>query len=332
MQRIPVAEPIDAPDDARRERTSSFPDGALTHATLHGCLLGTPAYMSPEQASGRSIDHRADVWALAVIAYHLLTGEFPFDGATPEQLMLRLCRVRPISITVHRSDLPPAIVDLFGRAFARHINDRFLSAVAFAGALEHVSSFEQRTAGAAPKPMSAISLPPTGEIERVPTDPPRPPSVRPGPQPLVRIESSIVAAGVPRKRRLWPRLVAGAAVLVTLFATASTLSVYFEHETAKATGLTTSATESDLRKSQAISERDEIPPPDPAAATPSIEAADLPAASTAAVSAPMAARPSPQSVTTTAHLPAEPAPAAMSPTTPAVQQPPSKQVDRSEVF
>src|SRR5690606_5438203 len=51
--------------------------------TMTGTMVGTPSYMSPEQAlSGKDVDHRADLWALAVVAYHCLTGELPFQGET----------------------------------------------------------------------------------------------------------------------------------------------------------------------------------------------------------------------------------------------------------
>lgn len=329
MRRIPVAEETDDAALAveRAKLGAAAARGGATHATLHGFLLGTPAYMSPEQASGRPLDHRADVWALAVIAFHLLTREFPFDGATPEELMSRLCRVRPIPITAHRGDLPPAIVDLFARAFSKHVNDRFQSAVAFAGALELVATSHQRAEGSAPRPMGAISLPPPNELPRPKATSERP-SARPTPRP-VAAESSIVAAGVPRKQKLWPRLLAGAAVLAVLLGTVTALSVYFERDGARSNGLSAGATAIETRPPVAMTGRDDIPPPDPAAAAPEMRPDDLPPATPAASSpsapAALAPRPSPQVVTTTASLPPDPPPAS-----PAA--PPSKQIDRSEVF
>ena len=134
--------------------------GDAKHSTLRGFLLGTPAYMSPEQARGKTIDHRADVWALAVIAYHLLTGQFPFDGETPEDLFARLCRFEPTPISTWRSDLPSVLGDLFSLAFSERLDERFQSAVAFAGALEQIETLQLRMGGSAPEPMGAISLPP----------------------------------------------------------------------------------------------------------------------------------------------------------------------------
>ena len=329
---------------ARAGQSSPPARAATTHATLAGFLLGTPAYMSPEQASGRAIDHRADVWALAVIAYHLLTGEFPFDGPTPDDLLARLCRVRPIPITVHRQDLPSAIVDLFSRAFANHVEERFQSAVAFAGALEYVATVDERTKGAPPRPMGSISIPPASELGRPPSDPRKPQSVRPrseAPRPVPAdqppsIESSIVAAGVPRRQKLWPRLLAGIAVLAVLLGTASMLHVYFERDVTKAPGVAEGAATIDVGASHAVLERDVIPPPDPAAAIPEARLADLPAApsmlAAQTIAAASAPRPTPQLSTTTASLPPDPPPISPSPASPAAQQQASKRIDRSEVF
>jgi len=133
---------------------------ARTHATMGGFLLGTPDYMSPEQARADAIDHRADVWALGVIAYHLLTQRFPFDGETIEELFLRIHIVEQIPIHTYRPDLPPKVGELFEQAFAPRIEERFQSAVGFARAFEKTGELGERSEGATPAPMVKISLPP----------------------------------------------------------------------------------------------------------------------------------------------------------------------------
>ncbi|MBX3209689.1 MAG: serine/threonine protein kinase [Labilithrix sp.] len=295
------------------------------HSTLRGFLLGTPAYMSPEQARGKVVDHRADVWALAVIAYHLLTGEFPFDGESPEELFARLCRVEPEPVSRWRPDLPGVVGDLFARAFAERIDERFQSAVAFAGAVEQLETLEKRALGAAPQPMGAISLPPPIVVAASPGSAAAAerPSSRP---PAPMLDSSIIAAGVPVRRALWPRLVAAAIVLTVLLFTASALSIYLDREPGPTRGLAAGASMTAIGTPADSTGRDEIPLPEPAEPAPVARAVDLPSAP------PLPAPRAPQGATTTAALPAEPAPdATMSPGAAPPPAPPQK-LDRSEVF
>ena len=214
--------------------------GKATHATQRGFLLGTPAYMSPEQARGKQLDHRADVWALAVIAYHMLTAEFPFDGESGEDLFARLCRIEPIAILDRRPDLPQVVGDFFMRAFATRIEDRFQSALALAGAFEQLA------------PMSAgakLSLPPPPALSILGDDF-RTAGLDSDAHATIGDES-LIAAGVPRKKRLGRPIAAGLLVGAVLAGTCALLSLYFERDPsraassaapARATGLSAGAT------------------------------------------------------------------------------------------
>ena len=191
---------------------------ASTHATMHGFLLGTPAFMSPEQARGkRKLDHRVDVWALGVIAYHLLTGELPFDGDGVEALLARLTAVIPTPIRDFRSELPPAVERFFERAFHEKIDKRFQSAASLANAFEQL---EPAQAGA------IVSLPP----------PPPPRTFEDLVLPLTEKKSSstIHAAGVPRKGAAKRAGIALLSVLAVVALTAAVLGIYFEREPAPA--------------------------------------------------------------------------------------------------
>jgi eukaryotic-like serine/threonine-protein kinase len=100
----------------------------LAGATRTGSLLGTPSYMSPEQAEGvRNIDNRADIWALGVIAYRCLLGRLPFAETTLPQLILAIC-ARPMPIPSRQAPVPEGFDAWFARACARSPADRFDSA------------------------------------------------------------------------------------------------------------------------------------------------------------------------------------------------------------
>lgn len=104
--------------------------------TQTGVALGTPGYMSPEQARGlRDVDVRSDIFSLGVIAYELLAGERPFSAPSVPVLLLRILYQEPVPIGERRSDLPDAIVRLVGEALAKDASARLPSALHFANAL-----------------------------------------------------------------------------------------------------------------------------------------------------------------------------------------------------
>ena len=123
---------------------------APTRLTMKGLVLGTPSYMSPEQAMAEPTDVRSDVWALATVAYEALAGVTPFHADSADDVILRICNFRPTPL---RAVLDTATVDLaavFERAFLPSIDERFQTATDFATAL----------AAALPTPAAQLSLPP----------------------------------------------------------------------------------------------------------------------------------------------------------------------------
>ena len=102
-------------------------------ANLTGtAVVGTPAYMAPEQAQGIEIDQRADIYALGTIVFEMLSGQQPFQADTPMQLLLQVIQEEPADILELREDLPPALDLVIRRAMAKAPAERYQSAIEFA--------------------------------------------------------------------------------------------------------------------------------------------------------------------------------------------------------
>jgi serine/threonine-protein kinase len=96
--------------------------------TRTGMSLGTPAYMSPEQASGESnIDARTDVYSLACVLYEMLAGEPPFTGPTAQAIIAKRFNTVATPVRVVRSDVPPEVDHAITTALARSPAARFLA-------------------------------------------------------------------------------------------------------------------------------------------------------------------------------------------------------------
>ena len=112
-------------------------DGATL--TQLGTSIGTPAYMSPEQAAGDpNVDHRADIYSLGCMAFEMLTGQTPFHGRTPARMLAAHMTEPPPSITQLRPDAPPALASLVERCLAKDPVDRPQSGTEMAQALDAV--------------------------------------------------------------------------------------------------------------------------------------------------------------------------------------------------
>ena len=97
--------------------------------TTVGLALGTPAYMSPEQAMGETdLDHRSDIYAVGAMGYEMLTGESPFSRSTAQAILSAHVLETPEEITTKREDIPPALADLIMRCLVKEKSGRWQSA------------------------------------------------------------------------------------------------------------------------------------------------------------------------------------------------------------
>ena len=118
--------------------------------TETGMSLGTPHYMSPEQAMGdRAVDARSDVYALGCVLYEMLVGEPPFTGPTAQAIVAKVITEKPPLVTAARETTPPHLAAAIQKSLAKLPADRFASAAEFADALTN-PSFTYVTAASLP--------------------------------------------------------------------------------------------------------------------------------------------------------------------------------------
>jgi serine/threonine-protein kinase len=111
-------------------------EAAVTDRSSSGFVLGTPAYMSPEQARGIGpLDARSDIYALACVVYEMLAGEPPLSGPTLQAIVARQARERPRRLRVVRPDLPAPVEAAIDQALSKEPLRRPRSAGAFVRAL-----------------------------------------------------------------------------------------------------------------------------------------------------------------------------------------------------
>jgi serine/threonine protein kinase/tetratricopeptide (TPR) repeat protein len=136
--------------------------------TQEGIVLGTPNYMSPEQALGDKVDGRSDLFSTGAVLYELLTGHKPFEAETTPSVLFQVVHKQPPPVRRWVPDIPTAIVAVVNRALEKDLERRFASAREMRAALA--------AAREAPAAKPAKPLPP-------PTPTPTPPRLAPPPLP-----------------------------------------------------------------------------------------------------------------------------------------------------
>jgi len=125
-------------------------DNNATFATADGIAVGTVDYMSPEQALGREVDGRSDVFSLGCSMFHLMTEKLAYPGDSPIDRLGRRISAKPAPITDHIPDFPPSAVRVLEKMMAPKPQDRFASAQEAADALQSVIRPNSRPGSARP--------------------------------------------------------------------------------------------------------------------------------------------------------------------------------------
>ena len=142
--------------------------------TEPGSILGTAAYMSPEQAAGREVDARSDIWSLGVVLYEMLTGRAPFEGASKSHIIVAILDRDPTPITNFTTDLPEALELIVTEALTKDLDERCQTAREMLAKLKRLrhriesgATASEITHAAAPPSLSAAPPPKQSTISEV---------------------------------------------------------------------------------------------------------------------------------------------------------------------
>jgi serine/threonine protein kinase/tetratricopeptide (TPR) repeat protein len=99
----------------------------MIRITKTGAAMGTIHYMSPEQACGKDVDHRTDIWSLGVVIYEMLTGQLPFKGAYDQAVIYSILNEEPANISVLKKDIPAKLRQIITKCLKKDPDERYQS-------------------------------------------------------------------------------------------------------------------------------------------------------------------------------------------------------------
>jgi TolB-like protein len=149
---------------AKDVRGANLGDATLTSAsqTQVGVVMGTPAYMSPEQTSGRPLDHRTDIFSLGVVLHEMTTGRRPFEGTSSAELVSAILRDTPPSVTDMRPDLPSDLARIIRRCLEKDPRHRVQTARDVSNEFRDMARLTSRPTQIYPATTRAVSSPDSG--------------------------------------------------------------------------------------------------------------------------------------------------------------------------
>src|SRR5579862_2907679 len=127
---------------------------SLTTVTKSGTVIGTVAYMSPEQLRAKPVDHRSDIFSFGATLYEMLTGQRAFRGETEVDTMTAVLREEPPEINLERAAIPAGYRDIVKHCLEKEPENRFQSARDLAFAIQTVSGSSSGTPARFPRPRS----------------------------------------------------------------------------------------------------------------------------------------------------------------------------------
>jgi predicted Ser/Thr protein kinase len=185
-----------------------FTAGASSELTRTGTMIGSPAYMSPEQIRGDKIDGRSDLFSLGVVLYELLTGVRPFPGESITTLVYQILHTEPRDPLEVRAGLPPSTREVMARLLAKRPENRPADAHEFVAELRRIARF-QRESEMTRRAVAAGAAAPAPQGRPPAIEPPAPataspPPSRHGPR-VAAVAVAVVLVAIVLALRGWER-------------------------------------------------------------------------------------------------------------------------------